>query len=360
MTVEALKQYIYDNHKIEYILNSIGCGHIVYHPNKDYYSCSNINGDNTGAINIQNNRYLNCRNYTRDLGDNADLITLVQYNKSLDGKRCSFWDALKYLHKLLGLPLSVKDRKPQKQEKTKDLLAVFKKVVKRRERLNVADLTILPETELSDFIPHIHIDWFREGIIKKTIDKFGLAYSYRYKRNVIPLRYWMTGELLGFNMRTSVENYEMFGIKKYYITPGYNKQMNVYGLWENKESIQRAKTVIVYEAEKSVLKRDSLGDGRSVAVSGHIISDEQVRILIGLNCEVVIAFDKDIDRNQIRHCCEKFYGIRKISYIWDKWDLLGDKDAPADAPDKVFQFLFKHRVDYDEKEHTLYLQNLAR
>lgn len=89
------------------------------------------------------------------------------------------------------------------------------------------DFNILNESKLHDFVPYIHIDLFREGIMPWTIKKFGLAYSYRYKRNVIPLRYWLTGELLGFNMRTSIENYELFDIKKYYITPGYPKQMNL-------------------------------------------------------------------------------------------------------------------------------------
>ena len=62
MTVIELKQYIYDNGKIEFILNEIGCGHIVYHPLKEYYSCSNCNGDRKDAINIRNNKYLSCKN----------------------------------------------------------------------------------------------------------------------------------------------------------------------------------------------------------------------------------------------------------------------------------------------------------
>ena len=52
MTVLELKKYIFHEGKIEFILNEIGCGHIVYHPTKEYYSCSNCNGDNKTAINI--------------------------------------------------------------------------------------------------------------------------------------------------------------------------------------------------------------------------------------------------------------------------------------------------------------------
>ena len=88
MTVLELKKYIFQEGKIEFILNEIGCGHIVYHPTKEYYSCSNCNGDNKAAINIKNNEYLNCKNYTREkeFDENADLLTLVQYNKSINNK----------------------------------------------------------------------------------------------------------------------------------------------------------------------------------------------------------------------------------------------------------------------------------
>ena len=360
MTVLELKKYIFQEGKIEFILNEIGCGHIVYHPNKEYYSCSNCNGDNKTAINIKNNEYLNCKNYTREkeFDENADLLTLVQYNKSINNKNFSFFDTVKYLHKLLGLPLTFK--KQEEKKEVVDPLYIFKKVKSKRKRQNVLDFQVIDESELQDFIPHVHIDFFREGIMPWSVKKFGLAYSYKFKRNVIPLRYWLTGELLGFNMRTSVENYDMFDIKKYFITPNYPKQMNLFGLWENKDSIQEKGYVVVYEAEKSVLKRDSLNDSTGVAVSGHEISDEQVKILIGLNCEIIIAFDKDIDIEHIRHCCEKFYGIRKVSYIWDKYDLLGEKDSPADAKNKIFEFLMQYRITYDYEEHNKYLKSLKK
>ena len=360
MTVLELKKYIFHEGKIEFILNEIGCGHIVYHPTKEYYSCSNCNGDNKTAINISNNEYLNCRNYTREkeFDENSDLLTLVQYNKSLNNKNFSFFDTVKYLHKLLGLPLTFK--KQEEKNEVVDPLYIFKKVKAKRKRQNVLDFRVLDESELQDFVPYVHIDFFKEGIMPWTVKKFGLAYSYRFKRNVIPLRYWLTGELLDFNMRTSVENYELFDIKKYFITPGYPKQMNLFGLWENKEAIQEKGYVVVYEAEKSVLKRDSLNDSTGVAVSGHEISDEQVKILIGLNCEIIIAFDKDIDIDHIRHCCEKFYRIRKVSYIWDKYDLLGEKDSPADAQNKIFEFLMQYRVIYDYDEHNKYLKSLKK
>lgn len=357
MTVTELKEYIYDNNKIEFILNAIGCSYIVYHPNNEYYSCSNCNGDNKTAVNVKNNKYLNCRNYTREkeFDRKADLITLVQYNKSLEYKNFSFFDTIKYLHKLLKLPLYFRINKENKKE-YEDPLYIFKKIKNTKKKQNIFNFNTLNENILYDFVPYIHIDFYREGIMPLTVKKFGLAYSYKYKRNVIPLRYWLTGELLGFNMRTSVHDFDIFGIKKYLFTKGYPKQINLFGLWENKECIKKNKYVVVYESEKSVLKRDSLNDSTGVAVSGHEISEEQVKILIGLNCEIIIAFDKDISIDYIRYCCEKFYDIRKTSYIYDKWGLLGEKDSPADTKNKIFNFMMKHRTIYDFDEHNKYIK----
>lgn len=352
-----LKKYIYENEKIEYVLNEIGCGHIQYHSNKSYYSCSNFNGDNQNAINVKNNEYLSVINWTRtkEFDGCSDIITLVQYNKNM-----SFVEAVKYLHSILDLPFEFK-KKEDKPQKKYDPLNVFKRALRgNRSVVNVDDIHVLDDKLLDDFVPMLHIDFFRDGIMPWTREKFKLAYSYKHKRVVIPLRYWATGELLGFNQRTTVENYEEFGIKKYFITPTYPKALNLYGLYENYDSIQKAGYVVIAESEKSVLKRDSLGDGSVVALSGKSMSDEQVRILIGLNVEIVIGLDVDVDIDEVRHIAEKFYHIRPVSYIYDKWDLLKDKQAPMDAKDKIYKFLFKHRVKYDNAEHKKYLESLKR
>lgn len=355
MTVNELKEYIYEQNKIEYILEEIGCHNIVYHPNKEYYSCANFNGDNPSAINVKNNEYLGVINYTRtkEFGDNSDIITLVQYNKGL-----SFIEAIKYMHKILDLPFEFK-RKEDKSQKRFDPLSIFKRALRSSRRaINVDDIHVLDDKLLDDFVPMLHIDWYREGVMPWTREKFKLAYSYKHKRVIIPLRYWATGELLGFNQRTTVENYEEFNIKKYFITPTYPKALNLYGLYENYDSIQKAGYVVVAESEKSVLKRDSLGDGTVVALSGKSISDEQVRILIGLNVEIVIGLDKDVDVNEVRHMCEKFKNIRKVSYIHDFIGILEDKDAPMDASNKDYQFLLESRIVYDRSEQRRYQESL--
>jgi DNA primase len=335
----------------------LGCHEIKYNEQREYWSAAQPDGDNPMGVVIRNNQYLNYRSFSRgvDYEDGKDLISLVETVKKL-----SFIESVKYLHKILDLPFEFK-KKEEKPQKKYDPLSVFKRVLRCNRRVvDVADIQILEDKLLNDFVPMMHISWLKQGITERTRKKFGLCYSYKHKRVVIPMKYWATGELLGFNQRTVVENYKEFGIKKYFITPTYPKQLNLYGLYENYDSIQKAGYVVVYEAEKSVLKRDSLNDSTGVALSGHILSEEQVRILIGLNVEVVIAFDKDICVDEVRYACEKFKNIRKVSYIRDKWDILNEKDSPADARNKDYQFLFDNRIVYDKAEQRKYQESLKK
>ena len=357
MDTASLKEYIFNNNKVEFVLEKIGCKSIKYHSSKNFYSAANYNGDNTGAVNVYNTKHLLIHNWTREseFDDVSDIISLTQYNK-----KCSFVGAVKYLHNILGLELTPY-KKEEKKEKL-DPLAVFENAINRhRAIVDVAEMQAIKEEAINDYVPLLYIDWLREGIMPWAAKKFGLAYSYKYHRVVIPIRYWLDGTLVGFNQRTTVENYEELGVRKYFLTPSYKKSLNLYGLWENRKEIERKKTVVICESEKSVLKRYSRNDGTCVALQGKKLSDEQRRIIIGLSVnEVIIALDNDVPIEEVRYMCEQFYHIRNVSYVKDRWNLLDDKDAPADAENKVYNFLIKHRVKYDESEHQKYLNGIGK
>jgi len=359
MTISELKEYIFKNNKIEYVLEKLNCHNIKYHEKHDYFSACFPDGDNPQGVNIRNNEYLNYRSFSRSVeyDDGKDIVDLIEYIT-----KNNFADSVKYLHNILGLEYKWK-RNLQKQKENNekdDPLYIFKKIKRAKKKVNVEEIHALDEDVMDEYIPLLHIDWFRDGVMPWTREKFGLAYSYKKRRIVIPIRHWLTKELVGFNMRTTISNYEEFNIPKYWITPTYQKSQNLYGLAENYNSIISKKIVTVFEGEKSVLKRDSLTDDTCVAMQGKSMSDEQARILIGLNAEIVLALDKDVDINEVRYIAEKFYHIRPVSYIYDRWGLLSEKDSPADASNKIYEFLFKYRIKYDESEHRQYLKSLSK
>ena len=361
MTALELKQYIVKNHKIEYILDSLGCRNIVFHPTKNYFSATQPyeTSDNKMGVVIKNCDNLNYYSYSHNIHieDGKDIFNLIQ-----DTKKMKFSEAIKYTHKLLGLEYKYSPIKKESEKPKFDPLAIFKKAASKRRRIcNVGEINYLNEDILDDLFHGVHISWLRDGIMPWTAKKFGLCYSYKQKRQIIPIRYWLDGRLVGTNARTTVENYDLFGIKKYYITTGYNKTANIYGFWENQSDIEQIGYCVIYEAERSVLKRDSLNDPTGLALQGHSISEEQVRIILSLDIhEIVIALDKDLPIEEVWSICERFYLKRKVSYIWDKYDLLGAKDSPADSCNKIYNYLFKYRIEYTEELHKKYIRSLKR
>ena len=107
MTISELKKYIWENEKIEYILEQLNCHEIKYNVQKEYWSAAQPDGDNPQGVNIRNNEYLNYRSFSRgiDYEDNKDLISLVESVKKL-----SFIDAVKYIHQILDLPFEFKKK----------------------------------------------------------------------------------------------------------------------------------------------------------------------------------------------------------------------------------------------------------
>lgn len=349
MQIHELKQYIHDNDKIPFILEELQCHDINYDEKQEYYYCCRPTGDNNKAVIIKNSEYLSYMSFTRGISfsDGQDLISFVEYIKGI-----KFLDAIKYLHSILNLKFSIKKepKPPQTNaERVKEVLSIITKHICKRKEEEEEDIKVLSEEELDAFVPLLHIDWFREGISQDIAREFGICYSYYHKRIIVPFRYFMTGELVGWTGRTTIADHELFGITKYFISPGMQKGLNLYGLWENYRHIQDAGFVVVVESEKSVLKMASRGIRNVVALSGHVLSPTQIRILIGLDVDIVIAMDKDVDLEDVRYMCKQFLNIRKVYYIYDKWGALKDHESPCDKHRKVYGWLLSKVWRYNSK-----------
>jgi DNA primase len=349
MTANELIQYIIDNDKIIEILESLGCHHL-----KEYgkeYRCGLPTHSSKDAISVKKET-LKTKVFQSDSNIiRGNIFTLCQTIKN-----SSFAEANRYIHNLFGLEYKFKFNKKNDTE-FKDPLEIFKKV-KKKKYTDINNLDVINEDCLSEYIPYVHIEWVREGIMPWTSKEFNIGYSVNRKRIVVPHRYWSgsRNDYVGVMGRTVIKEWEMLDIPKYFPLKNFPKTMNLYGLQENYRTIQEAGYTVVYEAEKSVLKRHSRNDGTGVAVCCHDISDEQVKILIGLNVDIVISFDKGISIEHIRSTCDLFYGTRNVYYIHDKYDLLKEKESPADATNRIYTYLFKYKTLYDEKERREYLK----
>ena len=351
MNANELKQYIIDNECVEQILDNLGCHDIKIYNTE--YRAAMPNKKNNTAVTVKKDTLFTAIR-TSDVSTKGDIFTLVMTIKGI-----SFGEANRYLHNLLGIKYSFNS----KEEKTDriDPLEIFKKIKRCRHNANKDDVEIYDETCLKEYSDLPHISLIREGIMPFACKRFNVGYDYARKRIVFPERKWdgLDNEYIGISGRTTVPNYEMLGIPKYFkLSKEYPKGINLYGLNENYKTIQEAGYVVVFEAQKSVLKRYSLLDGTCVALGSCEVTEEQVRILVSLNVDIILALDEGITLSHIRKECEKFFNIRNVSYMYDNNRLIekGSKNSPADMSMKIYKELFDNRINYNESEHNKFLR----
>lgn len=344
--IKELKEYIINNDKIETVLTALLCHHI-----KDkgkYFACARPEGDNPQSIIVYKDN-LSVEMYTGQKIQ-GDIIALTMGLKQVD-----FISALKWLHKILNLEWSNKKVK-SKSEPKYDPLSIFTSKLKSKHKCVVNDVDVYDEDILTDFGDCIHQDYCGGRITEKVRKEFGLCYDFQRKRTVIPWR--NQNGIVGLSGRTSIPLYKELDIPKFWSYQGFQKGKCVYGFCENYAHIQQAGYCVLFEAEKSVLIRASLNDKTGLALGSSNLTDEQVKLILSLSCDIVIALDNDQSVDHIRSICEKFWLYRNVYYIKDKWDIMGEKDSPADMNNKQFEFLLKYKIKYDESEHKKYLKYL--
>lgn len=343
MTGVELKLYLKDNpHLIVDLLESVGCEHVVLKDGK--ITCSNPDGDNRGAVNIMLNDTLNCYNYTRPdyqiKYSIRDIITLIQF--FLDD--ISLFEVIKYIKCICKIEGDVSTN----QNNTLSKLRKLRNGVKKEF---VCNDEVLSEKELDNYIDaYITYKFLDDGISEETQDEFQIRYDLNDNRAVMPIRN-ENGDLITFKGRTLHRgDLKNSGISKYMYSHRFTGKYYLYGEYENREYIEGADCVYVFEAEKSVLQAASFGVRNCVAISKHDMSPQQVRKLVKMGKSVVIAFDKDIKLNDVINQCRKIRGI-DVYYIYDTEDFLSDKMSPTDDGSFTFGMLVdtcKFKFDYKE------------
>lgn len=211
---------------------------------------------------------------------------------------------------------------------------------------------------LEVFRKYYTAEWLNEGITKEAMEKFNILY-YDYANEIAIPHYDINNRLIGIRARALNENpyAKYMPIKVENTMYSHPLSLSLYGINNNKENIQKIKTAIIFEGEKSVLKcEDILSINYSVAACGDKINIFQVNLLIkecGIR-EIILAFDKEYDKlssdegkkyfNKLYTLGEKYSNYCDVSFIFDMDNLLKKKDSPVDKGKEVFNKLLKKRI----------------
>ena len=297
---------------------------------------------NKMSVSVKLNESLTTSIYS--LAYSGDIFGAIQRVHSI-----SFVDVLKEIGSLFGLSNKRFVRKADPFADLKIYLNDDKEEVYHENKL-------YSPNRLDEFVMLPHEMFLNEGITSKVMKMFNVGYDIRSDRIIIPHYDWLhTDKLVGIVGRTirTKEEIEMLSIPKYFnYIKGYYKTANLFGWNLAKDNVEDM--LIIFESEKSVMKQFVMSKtkGFSVSVGGHAISQQQIDFIINNTSpltEIVIAFDKDVFLKEhegldyILSVCEKFKPYRKVSYISDTYNLLGETDSPIDKGIKIWKGLLSIR-----------------
>ena len=193
------------------------------------------------------------------------------------------------------------------------------------------------------------------------MEKYGIRYSIENNSIIIPHRDQL-GRLVGIRERNlDKRQVEVLGRKyvphtsfAHRLTHKHKLSMNAYGIDKNKEAISEYKKCIIFEAEKSVLKMDSVWNNNpSVAVGGSSVSLYQLNLLKELGVkDIYLSFDKEEGikwEQKLDKICKRIYDFGFNVFIIEDVEgkYLDLKDSPIDKGEFVFLELYKNARKYN-------------
>lgn len=313
------------------ILEELGCHHIK--ERKKYITAALPDGDNPTSINVYKDTLITLVHTREDFPSNADIITLVEYINGM-----YFSHAIKWICDVCGYDYYYKT-----EDVEIDPCVQFLKDIEPGTEIYDEDehLRKYNEKILSEYIIKPN-KWFLEDNISVTTQKeFEIGFDLSDYRITIPIRDEL-GNLVGVKGRT-VLDHEKLKIPKYVYLYPVAKTKILYGLYKSLPYILQEKKVIVFESEKSVMQSWSYGIKNCVAIGGLDISLTQVLKLEKLGVDIVLAYDKGVSTREIKEQARKFL-LSNVFALWDKDNMLRDKDSPSDNGKDVLKELLNKYV----------------
>ena len=297
--------------------------------NGEYWGLSPFSDEKTPSFSVrrENNTFY-C--FSSGIGGNVFTFTKFYYqcdaNKAVDIlKKYAGYDGTEFIPRRMAATMAcrkyMKKQVRHKESKTKrfpdDCMSKYEK---RDDKLAV---------------------WEAEGISREALDTFQVYYDSFSNRLVYPIRD-IEGNIVNIGGRILDPEWKEKGMRKYTYLSGWGEMSVIYGLFENMEEILKKKEIIIFEGCKSVLLARSWGIRNTGALLTSHLNPAQMKLLAKLGVKVVFALDKEVNIKK-DHNINKLKQYVNVEYVWDKDNLLEEKDAPVDKGVETFDKVYEYR-----------------
>lgn len=364
MKTPAKQQF--SNEEITKIVTSLGSSPPLTdsHNNLIFQTvCHNHQGGSYKLYYYSDSGLFHC--YT-DCGDSFNVYELIARNKGYQ-LPSGFYKCVNYVNAILGI--DIRNGFTTQIQLSDDWSILNKYTQQKNSQTCVTNINVFSSNILklySDVCPY---EWLQEGISSTALKKYQIKFDVDNNQIIIP-HFNTEGKLIGVRSR-ALNEYDVTGGRKYMPVrieqQWYNHPTayNLYGLYQNLSTIKALKKIIIFEAEKSVLKCETYyrDNNFSVAICGSSVSNYQRDLILSLGVtDVYIALDKEYHEaftpesdkysEKIFAICNKFTPYFNTYVLWDIDNLLHYKDSPCDKGQKIFEELLQNKFEVKTNEES--------
>lgn len=335
MLSDIKEQLLSQPESLRNVLESFGYANIRIHDK--YISCGRDQLSSPKSIVIRrvNNKYLYVTDYARAI--NKDLFSYI-----IEQRNVTFKDVIAVVNNELGI-----DGYSAFYQKKRQAFGGFYSKVKKE--IFISPPSIYDSAILNDYATVGNLMFLRDNISLASQRFFDIRFDINNDGVVIPI-YDQFGSLMGVKERVNHEVED--GEQKYWYPYPCQMSKTLYGYAQNYNFLSEG-TILIFEAEKSVMQCHSYGIRNAVALGSGSISQMQIKMLYEIQPEKVlflhdVGYEKEnILRNVSAY--EKFgrFSETEVGY-WD-WEKSGytKKYSPSDLGKKELERIINEEIVYE-------------
>jgi DNA primase len=350
--LHEIKKRLFDEDKIEELLEKLGCKNIRYVGGR--FEAQLPNGKDKRSVQVYNNEKLSSAIRTRGISG-EDIYSIVSYIKfgceTKQDRQDNLPEAKMWIVEEFDYHDIIDKYKNRKDVKdwNKWLKDLKKKRKKKRKIRDARPNSVLDESIKNSYLMLPYQGWVDEGIDLETQVEWEIGFDWVSKRIITIVRN-MIGEIIGVKGRTLDPNYEEKDIPKYLYVERMDKSIELFGLNKTLPYILDKKELLLFEGYKSVFKSWQYDYKNCASIEGDDISDLQVNLIksFGLDCSIVLCYDKDKTPDEIIEQAIKFTN-RKVYIVYNFMGWLeGEKSSPVDEGVFLWEELYSQKMELTE------------
>lgn len=305
--------------------------YIELKPKRDeFFACCPFHDEDTPSFSVTPSKHTY---YCFGCHAGGTVINFIQHIENV-----SYFEALKMLSDEFGI-------KPFNKKKSKTY-EILKKANRSSKLLDIKH-PILNEDILNKYSKEPIKEWISEGISQKIMNRYQVMYDKSGDRIVYPV-YDINGDLINIKGRTLCDDHKILGIPKYMNYYKIGDMDYFQGLNLKKKLIQESGEMIIFEGLKSCMKADGYQYYNSVSSETSVLNSYQIRLILKMKCNVVVAYDNDVDYTipKIKKSLDILAQYTNVFVIQDVDHILGDakdKLSPVDKGKEVWEELYKNK-----------------